>query len=372
MRIAYVAVGVNLELGVGRKLLEQMGVWVDQGHDARLFLQGHEPPARALPERVRQRVEAVVDRPVRAGPAGVLDVLRRTSVLRRLLGRVRQWEPDVIYLRFGMAHPALSRLARRVPTVVEVNSDDLAEFGLRLSWHRILYHKLARGALLRAVHGMAFVAEELAELDSFRRFGKPAFVTGNGLDLEGVLPLPPVDGGPEASPRLFFLGSPGLDWHGVDKIAELAARNADWTFDLVGYTEADFPGARPDNVACHGPLPAREYRAIAAGADVALGTLALHRKNMHEASPLKVREYLAMGLPTIIGYRDTDFPDGAEFLLRLPNREDNVTSNLGEIRAFVERMMGRRVARSEIAHLDVRRKETERLAFLQRLLEGEP
>lgn len=40
---------------------------------------------------------------------------------------------------------------------------------------------------------------------------------------------------------------------------------------------------------------------------VCIGTLALHRKNMTEASPLKTREYLAHGFPVIIGYKDTAF-----------------------------------------------------------------
>lgn len=370
MRIAYVAVGVNLELGVGRKLLQQMHVWEEEGHQGRLFLQGHEPLEGTLRPPERPHVEVVVDRPVRGGFVGVLDVVRRASLLRRLVRRVRSWKPDVVYLRFGMSHPSLYALARQVPTVAEINSDDLAEFAIRLPRHRIVYHTLTRGALLRSVRGMAFVTGELEQLESFRRYGKPSFVAGNGLDLAEVEPLPPSRQRGSAAPTLFFLGSAGLPWHGVEKIVELAKRMPDWTFDMVGYRPSDFDGRLPGNVNCHGPQPVAEYRRIAARADVALGTLALHRKNMEEASPLKVREYLAMGLPTIIGYRDTDFPHGTDFLLRLPNREDNVMSNLPEIRAFVERMAGRRVAREEIAHLDVRRKERERLVFLEGLLTG--
>ena len=86
---------------------------------------------------------------------------------------------------------------------------------------------------------------------------------------------------------------------------------------------------------------------------------------MHEASPLKVREYLALGLPTIIGYKDTDFPQGAPFLLELPNVENNVDFAADAILRFVEEWKNKRVPRSEVLHLDLKKKERERLRFLK-------
>jgi len=85
---------------------------------------------------------------------------------------------------------------------------------------------------------------------------------------------------------------------------------------------------------------------------------------MTEASTLKLREYLAVGLPSIIGYTDTDFPNGAPFLLQLPNRPDNVSSSLSAIDEFISSQAGRRVARASIAHLDSLNKERRRLRFL--------
>jgi hypothetical protein len=85
---------------------------------------------------------------------------------------------------------------------------------------------------------------------------------------------------------------------------------------------------------------------------------------MQEASPLKTREYLAHGLPVIIGYQDTDFRDGAEFLLELPNTEDSIRPNQHRIRAFVESWCDRRVSREQICHLDTKEKERVRLRFL--------
>lgn len=102
------------------------------------------------------------------------------------------------------------------------------------------------------------------------------------------------------------------------------------------------------------------------GAHIAIGTLGLHRKSMNEASPLKVRHYLALGLPVISAHTDTDFNRGAPFLLTLPNEENNVLPNLSLIDRFVEEWRGRRVTRNDIKHLDYRYKEHARLEFFKR------
>jgi hypothetical protein len=101
---------------------------------------------------------------------------------------------------------------------------------------------------------------------------------------------------------------------------------------------------------------------------VALGTLALHRNQMHEASPLKNSAYLAYGLPLIAAHTDTNFPNPPPCILQLPNTPDNVETHLPAIRQFVERMRGVRVPRDQVQHLDVRMKEQQRLAFFQRVV----
>jgi hypothetical protein len=91
---------------------------------------------------------------------------------------------------------------------------------------------------------------------------------------------------------------------------------------------------------------------------------------MTEASTLKVREYLMAGLPVILAHRDTDFPDGAPFMLELPNRPDAVGSHRDAIAAFVAAWKGRRVPRAEVAHLDLEAKEARRLRFLEQVMRG--
>jgi hypothetical protein len=137
-------------------------------------------------------------------------------------------------------------------------------------------------------------------------------------------------------------------------------------FDLIGPATID--GA-PPNVRAYGVLTATAYRDVLARCDLGLGTLALYRKGMREASPLKVREYLAYGLPTVIGYDDTDFL-GAEpwFLERLPNSEWAVDDHAARVYRFAKAAIGRRVTHGEIAHLGATAKEALRLEFFQAIV----
>ena len=93
---------------------------------------------------------------------------------------------------------------------------------------------------------------------------------------------------------------------------------------------------------------------------------------MQEQSPLKSREYLAYGLPMVVPYTDTDLDDlDCDFLLKIPNREDNVQTHASTIRDFACRMRGRRADRSLIAaRVDSGRKEIQRLSFFAEILEG--
>jgi hypothetical protein len=139
---------------------------------------------------------------------------------------------------------------------------------------------------------------------------------------------------------------------------------------VVGYDHIDNAGPLPANVHLHGYLGPEEYRNVLAEADVALSTLALHRKDMQEASPLKTRECLAYGLPMILAYADTDLDAlQCDFLLKIPNRDDNIETHAARIREFAYAMRGRRVDRQLIRErIDSAAKEGQRLAFFEQVI----
>lgn len=357
MRIAYLGqmADVSSENGIAKKLATQAQAWAQAGHEVHYFALA--PTAQVWPE---------LRMPATVLPRGT--PLRRVLRSHELCREVVRWRPEIIYFRYAHHSPGLPQLFRRCPTVAEINSNDRAEYSLTLSLGRRMYHRLTRKRILRTVHGFVAVTNELAaQLGEFHR---PSLAIGNSIVLADHPVFPPAA---PVQPRIAFIGTTGVPWHGLDRIAELAALLPSVGFELIGITTnawaALVPAPPPCNIRLHGPLPRTSYTQLLAGCVAALGSLALYRNQMEEACSLKVRECLAGGLPVIGAYRDTDIPDDADYFLRLPNNAESLAPWRERIAAFIDHWHGRRVPRSAIAHLDVSVKEARRLAFMAEIRE---
>ncbi len=332
------------------KLGGQIDGWRGLGADARLFL---------LSPSSREHSEARLDAEVHTFDSP----WRRVAALGELVRAVRRFSPDVVYVRSDRFVPPLSGRRFPAPMVVELNTLAAAELANRAAPVRI-YNRLCNTVLLRSASGIVGVSREI--VDNARRSNGaiPAVTIPNGVD---PLTIPSLDAPSNPHPRLCFLGSPRMRWHGLDKLVALASARPDWTIDVIGVAPDQFGMTLPANVIAHGRLERDAYLGVMAHADAALGTLALHRKGMSEASPLKVPAYLLAGIPTIIAYDDSNFLDvDPWYLLRLPNTETNVMDSLSLIDAWVRSVRGKRAPRAEVeARTGSLPKEVARLAFLK-------
>ena len=350
MRIAYVCYWNVLRTdGVARKIATQAAHWDALGNETRVFCLSR---ARStdLPWELFT-FDSLAGR------------VRQTRKLERA---VRAWAPDVVYVRHDVFLPPLGGLLRALPAVAEVQSNEIAEPTVRAGKTRVslLYEHLSSRLILSRVRGIVTVSHEIAGMDFVTSRRKPTVVIGNGIDLDGIAELPPAN---REGRRLAFLATLGQPWHGVDKILWLAGELPDVTFHFIGWARENFLSPPPPNVVAHGVLSREEYEPILASCDAGIGTLALHRIDMNEASTLKVREYLAHGLPVVLGYEDTDLK-GLDpwYVLQLPNEESNVRNGLGRISHFLDVVHGRRVPRHEIAgRIDAAAKERIRVEFLE-------
>lgn len=350
MRIAYYCYWDLFSAdGVTAKIATQTGEWRAAGHEVELFCLSPAPSPGAVPSLTGSIF-------LFRGLAG------RMRATARMMRSVAAFEPDVIYVRYDLFLPPPGRLLRRFASAVEVNEDDRAELLLR-AWRARAYNELNRRSILASATGLVCVTHEAARV--VEPFQKPTVVIANGVDLASRAVLPPATG---ARPRLAFLHGAAVVWQGVDKLLWMARAMPECDFVLIGMDSSTLADV-PSNVELHGVLSRAEYEPILAGSDAAIGTLALHRKGMDESPPLKVREYLAYGLPVVIGYEDTDFIGmNPWFLLRLPNTESNVNDHIEDIKAFVSSVRGRRVPREAVADLiGSDRKEAARLAFFERM-----
>jgi glycosyltransferase involved in cell wall biosynthesis len=352
MRIAYVCYwSVFRNDGVAKKVTTQVRHWRSAGHETEVFA--------LSPRRGEMTGQAWRARPfLFSGAAG------RTGAAVRLLRELRRFRPDLVYLRYDLLPPPLHILPRFFTTIVEVNSDEHAEYRHRRGRRALaaaLYGHANSAFLLGRSAGFVCVTNELVRLVAGQ--GKPTIVIANGVELDEIEPLPPE---PNGRPTLAFSGTPGQPWHGVDKLIELAAACPELDVVLLGVDGSD---ALPPNVTAPGYLDRSRYKPLLARAHAAMGSAALHRNAMTEGSPLKVREYLAYGLPVILPYEDTDLAGLDDwFVLRLPNSERNLLEHAQEIARFVTAARGKRVPREQVAPLiDAGMKESRRLEFFERV-----
>lgn len=360
MRIAYVTIHIAPELmrgGVGKKIKTQINLWRAAGHETSLFsLTPDVIPFSDERQFVFDAKTSLLKREV-----------NRASGLMRMLGAIRAYKPDVIYLRFGLYSYPLHRLFKIAPTILEINSDDRVEYSTRGTFFYWL-NRLTRGLTFAPAAGVIAPTRELTRIFPLKK-SQFTTVISNGVDVDSVEILPPPK---NDKPVLTLVGSPGMNWHGMDKLIRFAQANPDMFVNIVGYSASDVDVTIPANVIMHGYLSYAQIRDMLAKTDVACGTLALHRKKMQEACPLKVREAVLYGLPLLLAYHDTDLSDlNLPTILQIPNKEDNLITHAEQIRKFAFAMMGKRLDVNAVApYLDQRKKEEARLSFFEQVLAG--
>ncbi|MCG0274834.1 MAG: glycosyltransferase [Thermosediminibacteraceae bacterium] len=350
MRIAYIAEIIpSIFRGVLNKIVSQVEAWISLGHEARIFLVTSERFTLNSGPKIEMFTFRLASFFPRRTQVYMNKILSASSLKKALI----EYQPDIIYYRQGMWYPGLEKVLSVAPFVIEINTYDEGE----LKGVRKFFNRLTRNRIYRKAKALIVVTEELSNI--LECISKPIFVATNGYDTSKVIPRPVPH---NERPQLIFVGTPGMPWHGVDKIIVMASLLPEFEFHLVG---PELGGSIPNNIKVHKFLDHEKLLALYQKIDVGVGTLALHRKSMNQASPLKVREYLAFGLPVIIAYDDPDLR-GCDFVLQIPNEEDNVKKSLNKIKEFVLSWKGKSIPMDEvIRRIDLKQKEAEKIAFLE-------
>lgn len=365
-RVAYIAdLEEGPESGVGKKIINQaVALLTGEVSSCTLFICSIEGKNTAAWEAVSQS-------------GLVVKVLHyRKSLLARhvltfwLLYELLKLRPAIVYSRQLYFYLGLYLCVRLFPFVFEINTDDLAQVaGKRMVY---LYHKWTRGFYLSRAAGIVFVSQHMHDLPSFDAFTCPKVVIGNGHDASKVDWSGLKAGDPALDARfamftrnVFFIGTSEQPWQGVDKVIEMASLLPAVGFHLVG--RIDVAASLPPNVFLYGFIPLSQYQYVIARCDVAISSLAMHRKSMQGNSALKAAEYVMFKKPVILAYKEDDFPEAADYLLRLPNEEDNVRLHCQVIADFIERSPTLTVPDTLVAKMAMSNKNRQRAEFLARL-----
>lgn len=142
--------------------------------------------------------------------------------------------------------------------------------------------------------------------------------------------------------QMLFVASLFIEWHGLDKVIDAAiASDKDFVVHVVGEVGDSVLEAKAKacaNIVLHGKLPHSQITALEQKCHIGLGSFALERKGMVEACPLKVRGYLAGGLPVYAGHPDV-FPENFPFYTHGPCDFNNICEYASSVVRFTKQQV---------------------------------
>jgi len=123
-------------------------------------------------------------------------------------------------------------------------------------------------------------------------------------------------------------------WHGLDRVVDSIKDykgNIKINLHIIGkidYNELKSLDPDAATIQYHGYKKGRALDEIMKNMNLAISTMSLFKKDMEEACSLKTREYIARGIPFVLGYKDSDlqYVDKEEkFYLKFPNNSSPIT-----------------------------------------------
>lgn len=302
-------------------------------------------------------VRRLLDVPARAHA----EVVDDRSLAARV-ARIARGSDDVVHIRHYSTGLSWREISKRVPFSLEIHAP-LLRPERTLDAVRVAKNALTWPALSAFVSGAAAVTRELSEDRGWRSITEMV-VLGNGIDLSPTIPDPPAK---TSRPRLVLSVGSAAAWHGLDRLAVIARSTS---LDVrVVCPEGVAPGVSAElantGVSVIATKSLAEYRSVLLECDAAIGTLALERKKLTEAAPLKVRDYVDLAIPTALPYHDTNLSAASKDPAIFPTKWD--ASYPAALEEWVHGIRGARLAQSTRELVDIDGIEQRRVAMLRRI-----
>ena len=205
-----------------------------------------------------------------------------------------------------------------------------SRFFLRRQVFRYTDHVLDR------IHPMVDLYTLIGEHAGDTLGDRPAMNIVNGVDVEAFAPHQP---NPSDSAVCLLALASMSGWHGYDRILRsLAAYEGDAEV-RIEFAGGDGDGSLAawqalatelgleDRVTFHGPLYGAALDQLIARCDVGVGSLGMFRFGLSQGMTLKLREYMARGLPFLSAVEDPALPADTDFALRVPNDDTPIDMN---------------------------------------------
>ena len=250
---------------------------------------------------------------------------------------------DLLITRYGTSDFSTLWLVKKLKGKVlyESNTNEIEQLKLKFTgllksslWrsYDFFCEKYLGPKVLRKVKGVICVTNEIAAYQA-SRIGNAAetkvSIISNGIETNDYEATPFLDNGRKSN--LMMICGNESPWHGLDLIIEQVEKcSLELTFFVVGDIEAK---SNSSKIVYTGKLNTLEITNLIKEREITcgIGSLALERAGLFEACPLKVREYLARGLPVVYNYFDTDIDNHEMFrdkyCIKLENGVEKIDLN---------------------------------------------
>ena len=238
----------------------------------------------------------------RTGPGLLADVLFYRDAYRWLRNVAPGY--DKVLVRYRTANPWQARVLRCLDNLYTVHhAIEESESGAGKGIKPVIERWIERAAGPYALGSVTGIVALTPEILSYEGHRAPPGVVGsvypNGIYLRDIEIVPDRR---EGNLKFLFVGSLATPWHGLDvAVKGLLSVDPGAEIHVVG-PRADVCSENLSRVIFHGELTRAGLGKVAEICDAGLGTFSLDKKGMTQACTLKVREYLAIGLPVVRDY----------------------------------------------------------------------
>lgn len=222
----------------------------------------------------------------------------------------------------------------------------------KISWHKVLKFKIILNLGLACILKRANLIIEMAteKYSIVNYFKNKIFLWQNGINSTGIYGLTDVHIKQQKCQIQKFINNRVFNLiivanlvnvHGLDRIlrglsAYLSSTSVEYkiTVDVISSETIELNVIKEmvkelkltQYINFHGFVSIVDLANFYVQANFAIGPVGLHRVDLESGSPLKLREYSLMGLPSCINYYDYDLSE-TEFAITLPRTDDLIDIN---------------------------------------------
>jgi len=197
----------------------------------------------------------------------------------------------------------------------------------------------------KQVLGFIGVTKEIATYENnIYKTNLPELFYPNGIDTENIVLA--EDKRKNEQMNAVFMSGSFNPWHGLDLLLVALLKNKELviannlTIHLIGkLTEHQLIQINKMDIGIkvYGHLDISQYQSILKKCDFGIGSLAMFREGLSEGSTLKVREYLAAGIPVYSGHKDSALPQNFPYYYYEPKINIENMVNFGIRMRFYSR-----------------------------------